>query len=100
MDRRAWRATVHRVTKSWTQLKRLSTHAQSGILVPSGASSPGGAGGVDIDEKTCNYKRINPIRGDHRMLSLLYRDTGPRFEGQGDREGFLEEVTLHLRPQR
>jgi len=24
MDRRAWRATVHRVTKSWTQL---STHA-------------------------------------------------------------------------
>ena len=28
MDRRAWRATVHRVAKSWTQLKRLSTHTQ------------------------------------------------------------------------
>ena len=27
MDRGAWWATVHRVTKSWTQLKRLSTHA-------------------------------------------------------------------------
>ena len=26
MDRRAWRATVHGVAKSWTQLKRLSTH--------------------------------------------------------------------------
>ena len=26
VDRRAWRATVNRVTKSWTQLKRLSTH--------------------------------------------------------------------------
>ena len=26
MDRGAWRATVHRVAKSWTQLKRLSTH--------------------------------------------------------------------------
>ena len=26
MDRGAWRATVLRVTKSWTQLKRLSTH--------------------------------------------------------------------------
>ena len=26
-DRGAWRATVHRVTKSWTRLKRLSTHA-------------------------------------------------------------------------
>ena len=25
-DRGAWRATVHRVTKSQTQLKRLSTH--------------------------------------------------------------------------
>ena len=27
MDRGAWRATVHRVTQSWTQLKGLSTHA-------------------------------------------------------------------------
>ena len=26
MDRGGWRATVHRVTKSWTQLKLLSTH--------------------------------------------------------------------------
>ena len=32
MDRGAWRVTVHRVAKSWTQLKRpkrLSTHASS-----------------------------------------------------------------------
>ena len=27
MDRGAWRTTVHRVTKSQTPLKRLSTHA-------------------------------------------------------------------------
>ena len=27
IDRRAWQATVHRVAKSQTQLKRLSTHA-------------------------------------------------------------------------
>ena len=27
MDRGAWRATVLRVSKSWTRLKRLSTHA-------------------------------------------------------------------------
>ena len=26
-DRRAWRATVHRVAKSWTRLKQLSMHA-------------------------------------------------------------------------
>ena len=29
MDRGAWWATVHRVAKSWIQLKRLSTQAQS-----------------------------------------------------------------------
>ena len=27
MDKRAWQATVHRVAKSWTPLKRLSTQA-------------------------------------------------------------------------
>ena len=27
MDRGAWQATAHRVTKSWTQLKGLSMHA-------------------------------------------------------------------------
>ena len=27
-DRGAWWATVHRVTKSWTRLKRLSAHTQ------------------------------------------------------------------------
>ena len=26
MDRGAWRTTVHRVPKSWTQVKQLSTH--------------------------------------------------------------------------
>ena len=29
MDRGAWWATVHRVTKNWTRLKQLSTHACS-----------------------------------------------------------------------
>ena len=29
MDRGAWRATVHRVTKSWTRLKQLSTHTHT-----------------------------------------------------------------------
>ena len=28
MDRGAWWATVHRITKSWTRLKRPSMHAQ------------------------------------------------------------------------
>ena len=29
MDRGAWWATVHRVTKSWTQLKQLSMHPRA-----------------------------------------------------------------------
>ena len=28
MDRGAWRATIHRVTKRWTHLKSLSMHAR------------------------------------------------------------------------
>ena len=30
MNRRTWPALVHRVTKSWTRLKQLSTHACKG----------------------------------------------------------------------
>ena len=29
MDRGAWRATLHRIAKSWTQLKQLSMHAHT-----------------------------------------------------------------------
>ena len=31
MDRGAWQAIVHRVAKSWTQLKRLSTHTMKKV---------------------------------------------------------------------
>ena len=33
MDRGAWQATVHGVTKSWIQLKQLSTHIRNIHLV-------------------------------------------------------------------
>ena len=33
MNRGAWRATVHRVAKSHTQLKRLSVHANSKLVM-------------------------------------------------------------------
>ena len=33
MERGAWWSTVHRFTKSWTQLKRLSMHAYMNISV-------------------------------------------------------------------
>ena len=32
MDRGAWQATVHRISESWTQLKRPSTHAQKEMI--------------------------------------------------------------------
>ena len=38
MERGAWWATVHGVTKSQTQLKRLITHARTQSVVPSRAS--------------------------------------------------------------
>ena len=33
MDRGTWQATVHRVAKSWTQLKRLTTHTHTHTFV-------------------------------------------------------------------
>ena len=33
MERGAWQITVHRVAKSWTQLKRLSTHAHMLLII-------------------------------------------------------------------
>ena len=34
MDREAWQATVHRVSKSWTQMKQLSMHISHGEYEP------------------------------------------------------------------
>ena len=40
MDRGAWWATVHRVTKSWTWLEQLSTHTHPLFISKSSSSSP------------------------------------------------------------
>ena len=34
MDREAWQATVHRVSKSWIQLKQLGMHTPQGEYEP------------------------------------------------------------------
>ena len=44
MDRGAWWATVHRVAKSGTQLKRLSTHAHTFLGGSDGKESAYNAG--------------------------------------------------------
>ena len=52
MDRGAWQATVHRVTKSWTLLKRLSTHLK----------------GVNIcDNNTATFSAHHPVLYTSRL---------------------------------
>ena len=41
MDRGVWWATVHRVTKSWTRLKQLSTHASLRLMATLNSLSAG-----------------------------------------------------------
>ena len=40
MDRGAWWATDHRVTKSWTQLKQLNTHTVKSVIYSVFATTP------------------------------------------------------------
>ena len=58
MDRGAWQATVHRVTKSQTQLKRLSSSSSSSIQC-----FPGSSAGK---ESTCNAGDPSSIPGSGR----------------------------------
>ena len=53
MDRGAWRATVHRVTKSWTRQKWLHTHMQEYLLVMMHQSTQ--VGTVTQDFSNCLY---------------------------------------------
>ena len=41
MDKGVWRATVHRVAKSWTWLKRLSMHASDAFQTAAFVLGPG-----------------------------------------------------------
>ena len=47
--RRTWRAMVHRVIKSWTRLKELSTHATRGLMKPPTYNSSVGSRGNNLD---------------------------------------------------
>ena len=56
MDRGAWWAAVHRVTKSWTRLKGLSMHAQGNLSLPWGLSGKESA-------CPCRRHKLNPGSG-------------------------------------
>ena len=62
MHRGAWQAAAHRVTQSWTRLKRLCTHAYIYIYL-------GFCGGSDGKESACNA-------GDAGLISQLGRSPG------------------------
>ena len=52
MDRGAWRATVHVIIKSWTWLKRLSTH----VLIKQEGGFPGGSGkSSSLPRERCSF---------------------------------------------
>ena len=65
MDRGAWWATVHRVAKSGTQLKRLSTHAHTflgGSEVKASASSAGDLGSIPGSGRSPGEGNGNPLQ--------------------------------------
>ena len=63
MDRRARRATVHGVTKSWTRLKGLSTHAHT----PCGRTFSSKVVGLDGDLKdtVCSHVLLVAVEKLH-----------------------------------
>ena len=68
MDRRAWQATVHGVTKSQTQLS-MYTHGNANMDQESNLSIP--ATGCWEEREAC---RVNPTSGGQQLLgSLLCR---------------------------
>ena len=67
MDRGARRATAHRVAKSWTRLKQLSTH-NTRILFSCNYWPMGFPGGSDGKESACNAGDPGLIHGLGRPL--------------------------------
>jgi len=65
MDRRAWWVTVHGVTKSQAQLKRLSTHAYIAIWGLSSAKEP-----------PCQYRRCKRCRFNPWVRKIPWRGHG------------------------
>ena len=70
MDRRAWGATVHRVTQRQTPLKRLGTHAQPGLREPRAGEEPQGLA-VKESCYTPGPKQVGAGRRKHILSSYL-----------------------------
>ena len=79
MDKGAWRARVHRVTKSWTRLKRQHTHTHihgeaemrgSLLLTPNGTELPRW---LSSKESACQSRRQKRCRFDPWVGKIPWR---------------------------
>ena len=71
MDRRAWQATVHRLAKSWTQLKQFSMHVQTQRWMASAMAS------VNLWLTLVNVSKLGTIRNhkeDDKYPSFYHPD--------------------------
>ena len=81
MDRGAWRATVHKVTKSRARLKRLSTHSgmhQARLIIRGRTGAELGSTGGRRDGCCTNPPHVQP-------------DPAPLPENRGERAGGTRE---------
>ena len=81
MDRGAWGGTVHGVAKSWTRLKRLSTHA---------ASDTQAGGGRHLNLKTWVLPGYDAGGREGEAPSSRFREILPRKEPE--EEGFRVSI--------
>ena len=65
MDRRAWQATVHRVTKNQTQMKQLSTHTHTHTHTTGNLQSTVIAWGPSV----LGFLLISIISKEHRNMA-------------------------------
>ena len=77
MDRGTWQATVHRVTKSWTRLKRHSTHTggSSGKESTCNAGDPGSIPGLGRSPEEGNSYRLQYSCLENSMVRGAWQAT-------------------------
>ena len=88
MDRRAWQATVHRLAKSWTQLKQFSMHVQTQRWMASARAS------VNLWLTLVNVSKLGTIRNhkeDDKYPSFYHPDMNSWMS-------ILPHVSTHIHP--
>ena len=78
MDRGAWQAMVHRVTKSWTRLKRLHTHTHiQRIYINPNLPIYRHTQLSSLEAKTVEYKSYSKSNVESDLFSVMPATTIP-----------------------